>query len=67
MQGYRTIVAAVVGLLAYLADQWGVTFDQEGVTDAFLKVVEGLSFLGVIFFRYFATQDIRRGGQLRKD
>jgi hypothetical protein len=66
MQGYRTIISAVVGLLAYLANQGGVTFDQEGTTQAVLQIVQGLSFLAVIWFRFVATKDIRRGVKLKK-
>lgn len=53
----RTVWANIVGLAALAGAGFGFDFspaDQDGVTEAFLQVVAGLSFLASTLFRVLA-------------
>lgn len=64
INGYRTIIAAAVALVAALAGELGFEFDWEGLTNSVVTIA---ALFATIWFRWTATRDIRRGGALRKD
>lgn len=64
MNGYKTIIAAGVALLAEVSRMAGVEVDVAGVTNGVVAIAATAA---SIWFRYNATRDIRRGGKLQKE
>lgn len=61
MNGYRTIIAAAVGLLAALLREAGIELDEDGLTNS-IMILGGLA--GAIYYRWSARRNLR-GGDLQ--
>lgn len=52
----RTVIAAMIGFIAVLLDLFGVQLgDQDQLTDAVMKIIEGVAFLSALWGRLVAT------------
>jgi len=63
LQGYRTLIAAGVGVVAVVSEQFlGLKLDVGGITNG---VVELAAFVAAAYFRFAATKNLKTGGELK--